>query len=182
KAGTGVVNQIKHVFEAILPAIVGVRHLGQPRASEVQKQSGFSTAILVPDLTNVGKIGAIHHQYIVKLVQIFRTELAGAQVADIDTTARRGGSCPLVRGFTDMPAAGAAGINMQSVEQAMFLGEVTENSLGTGRATDIAQADKQHTYAISHGNPLFPSVPADGPDPLRCPPPEPAVGPPHPHE
>ena len=85
-------NQIKHVLKSILSAVVRVRHLGQPRVTEIQKQARLRASILVPDLTNIRKISPIHHQHIIKLIQIFRTELTGAQVADIDTTARRGGS------------------------------------------------------------------------------------------
>ena len=175
-------NQIKHVLKSILSAVVRIGHLGQPGVTVIQKQARLRAPILVPDLSNIREIRPIHHQHIVKVIQIFCTELAGTKVADVDTTARRGGSCPLVRRFTDMPVAGAAGINMQSVEQALFPGEVAKNALSTGRTTNIAQADKQHAYTISHGHPLFPSAPADGPDPLRYLPPEQEAGPPHPHE
>src|SRR5690625_7227444 len=85
----------------------------------------------------------------VKTMKVLRLTLAGAQGAEVITPlpGRRHGA--RVGRLADMPVTGTGGIHLDALAQARFLQLVAKDAIGGGRATDVAQTDKQHGYHVS---------------------------------
>src|SRR5690625_300002 len=156
---TGLLHQIQHLFKALGLAVVGVGNLpGTARQQgigpfsarvEVQQQAKLCPAVGGLHGLQMFEITTIHRQHMVKAMKVLRLNLAGAQGAEViaPLPGRRHGA--RIGRLANMPVTSTGGIHLDVLAQPRFLQLVAKDAIGGGRATDVAQTDKQHGYHVS---------------------------------
>ena len=96
----------------------------------------------------------IHHGNQVEAVEIGSRELTGTMVEDI-TMPLATATHTVVGQLSDMPGADTGGVNIEIIDETTPLDEMMHDAIGSRRAADIAQADKEktlfHMFTVTSG-------------------------------
>ena len=140
------------MIEALAPAIEGIGHIaraGLGRVVEEQAhlvQLGFRRK---PDQLVV--IGIVHGKDQVEAAIVRGRDLPRTLARDVHAAVLGGGLRARVGRLADMPIAHAGRVDLEAVDDALFLGDTTEHAFGHGRAADIAETDEQETVLCHAG-------------------------------
>jgi len=147
----GAVDHAIALFEAVLPAVVGIGHLAaagrRPRSAHgiafhKQAQLGWRRS----ELAQMRKVALIKADQKVEGVEVARMNLPGG-AGDGDAVTCRGVMDARVGRFARVPAADARGIDVKLFLDAALRGLVTKHALRQWAAADVARADEEQAMA-----------------------------------
>lgn len=77
-------------------------------------------------------------------------ELAGALVSDVDAVEGGGLDGAGVWWVSDVPSAGAAGVDVELVCEVVLVDEVLEDAVGEGGAADVSETNEEDGVLVWH--------------------------------
>lgn len=145
-------DQIEHPCESCVTVIIRIGNLARAMVSgKVQEQGETMLFTARAQGGEIGMIGPVHGENIVKGHKIGWPDAAGAQIRHIDTTALRFRLGAQIRRFADMPGSRAGAIGADPVAQFRFGHQGAKHPFGGRRPANITKTNEQN---IDHR--LFP--------------------------
>ncbi len=149
QTGTRSPHQVEHVLESPWSSVVGIGHIEwvggvlilARRIELAQPPYLFARLLVRRQASQLGKVRTVHREDQIEVFEVSCPHLpGGALQEDPPGSGRLRG--PLVRRTTDMPAAGAGGVQLYGVIEAGLVHEAAHHTLSGGRAADVPETDK----------------------------------------
>src|SRR6185436_863936 len=103
----------------------------------------------LPQLFELGEIGAIHREDVVEVLEVVARHAARAQAGEVVAPPTRGGHGTTVRRVAGVVVRRAGGIDVQRQVSELARGDAAQYAFGGGRTADVAEAYEQDS--IRHG-------------------------------
>jgi len=133
-------------LEAALTVVVGIRHVGVAVGQRIelpQQMQGGVTVGACLETAQIPEVLAVHGNDMVEPVEIRGFDLPSVPIQS-DAVSGGGLGGAGIGGLADMPGARTGGVDIETVLQAGFPGEIAKDAFGHRRSTDIAEADEKN--------------------------------------
>ena len=148
----GATHHPVHGLEAALAVVVGIRHVwvsvGQRIEFPQQMQGGVTVGARL-ETAQIPEVLTVHGNDMVEPVEIRGFDLPSVPIQS-DAVSGGGLGGAGIGGLTDVPGAGAGGVDIETILQAGLPGEMPKDAFGHRGSTDIAETDEENrrTYGI----------------------------------
>lgn len=147
QAVAGSREHVIDVLEAVGAAVVGVGDVEFAFRRAVERgvegaheaDAGFGRA----GVEEMVAVRAVHGEDEFEALEVGAGVEPACDGDEFDTVGAGDGCGACVGAFADVPRAGAAGIDLESVAQAACMSEVEEDALGERGSADVAEADEE---------------------------------------
>ena len=147
QARSALLHQIEHALEIRALAVVRIRHFtGARLRRKVEEQRQACARLHRRHCPQGLQVRAIHRQYEIELVEIFGLNGTCPQVRQIVSPLLSRRACARIRRIANVVVGSACGVDSRHRMHVLPRKQSAEHTLGCGRATDIAEADKQHFH------------------------------------
>ncbi len=138
-------DQVQHALERLGAATVGIGDLAAGDAGgELQEQAEAGLRPRRAQRPEIGEVVPVHRQHQIEAPEVVDRDPAGAQRRQVDAAPAGRRRRPGIGRLADVEAVGACAVDAEPIAEPLARGQRAEHALGRGRATDVAEADKQN--------------------------------------
>ena len=145
KTLTGILHQVEHLFEAVMSAVVGVRHdRGIMTSAEFCQAPQLLAMFFRAALLGQRKIVPVHCQQQIMAREIVAHDLPGSQIGEIVATALCMALAAIIRRLTRMVIVRASRIHEHLMLKPMLPDQIAKHTVRGRAAADIPHAEEEN--------------------------------------